>query len=196
MNTARNKRKCGDEMDDNKIIELYFARDNSAIKETKNKYGKLLYSVSYNILKTREDAEECENDTYMSAWECIPPTKPQVLSAFLSRITRNLSFKKLKLQSAQKRGGGDTALPLDDLVGVIPDRKNSITQLELTEILNAFLRSLPARERQVFICHYWYCDTIKDISRQFGFTQSKVKMMLSRTRKKLLDHLEKEEVFV
>ena len=183
-------------MDDSRIIELYFARDNSAIKETKTKYGKLLYTVSYNILKTREDAEECENDTYLSAWDCIPPNNPQILSAFLSRITRNLSFKKLKSQTAQKRGGNRTTLPLDELIATIPDSHNEISQLELTEILNNFLRALPIRERQVFICHYWYCDSIKDISRQFGFTQSKVKMMLSRTRQKLLDHLLKEEVYI
>ncbi|MBQ8741172.1 MAG: sigma-70 family RNA polymerase sigma factor [Clostridia bacterium] len=183
-------------MDDSRIIELYFARDNSAIKETKTKYGKLLYTVSYNILKTREDAEECENDTYLSAWDCIPPNNPQILSAFLSRITRNLSFKKLKSQTAQKRGGNSITLPLDELIAIIPDSNNEISQLELTEILNNFLRSLPSRERQVFICHYWYCDSIKDISRQFGFTQSKVKMMLSRTRQKLLDHLLKEEVYI
>lgn len=183
-------------MDDSRIIELYFARDNSAITETKSKYGKLLYSVSYNILKTREDAEECENDTYLSAWDCIPPNNPQVLSAFLSRITRNLSFKKLKANTAQKRGGDSRTLPLDELIATIPDSTNALSQLELTEILNAFLCELPARERQVFICHYWYCDSIKDISRQFGFTQSKVKMMLSRTRQKLLDHLKKQEVFI
>lgn len=183
-------------MDDSRIIELYFARDNSAISETKTKYGRLLYSVSYNILKTREDAEECENDTYLAAWDSIPPNQPQILSAFLSRITRNLSFKKLRSQMAQKRGGDKTTLPLDELAAVIPDSNNAISQLELTEILNAFLRTLPARERQVFICHYWYCDSIKDVSRQFGFTQSKVKMMLSRTRKKLLDHLEKQEVYI
>ena len=183
-------------MNDSKIIELYFERDKSAIAETKTKYGKLLYSVAYNILNVREDAEECENDTYMAAWDSIPPNNPQVLSAFLSRITRNISFNKLKAHTAQKRGGTNTALPLDELANAIPDSANAITQLELTEILNAFLRGLPARERQVFICHYWYCDSIKDIARQFGFTQSKVKMMLSRTRKKLLDYLEKEEVYI
>lgn len=183
-------------MDDSRIIELYFARDNSAIKETKTKYGKLLYSVSYNILKTHEDAEECESDTYMATWEQIPPTKPQVLSAFLCRITRNLSFKKLRTKNAQKRSGDNNALPLDELIAAIPDKSDDLSQMELTEILNAFLRSLPTRERRVFICHYWYCDSIKDISRQFGFTQSKVKMMLSRTRQKLLDHLEKEEVYI
>lgn len=183
-------------MEDNKIIELYFARDDSAISETKHKYGKLLYSISYNILKIKEDAEECENDTYISAWDCIPPNNPQLLSAFLSRITRNLSLKKLKSRNAQKRGGGNTAIPLDELSNIIPDSCDTISQLELTEILNAFLRSLPTRERQVFICHYWYCDSIKDIARQFGFTQSKVKMMLSRTRKKLLEHLKREEVYI
>ena len=183
-------------MDDSRIIELYFSRDNSAIKETKTKYGRLLYSVSYNILKTHEDAEECESDTYMAAWEQIPPTKPQVLSAFLSRITRNLSFKKLKANTAQKRGGNSQSLPIDELANLIPDNTNAISELEITEILNAFLRELPTRDRQVFICHYWYCDSIKDISRQFGFTQSKVKMILSRTRAKLLDHLTKQEVFI
>ena len=183
-------------MDDSKIIELYFDRDKSAITQTKDKYGRLLYSVSYNILNDREDAEECENDTYMAAWEQIPPTKPQVLSAFLSRITRNISFKKLRSQTAQKRGGGNSLLPIDELADYIPDKTNAFTTLELTEILNKILRELPTRDRQVFICHYWYCDSIKDISRQFGFTQSKVKMILSRTRAKLLDHLEAQEVYI
>lgn len=183
-------------MDDSKIIELYFERDKSAITQTKDKYGRLLYSVSYNILKIREDAEECENDTYMAAWEQIPPTKPQVLSAFLSRITRNISFKKLRSQTAQKRGGNNSQLPLDELADCIPAKTNAIDTLELTEILNAFLRELPTRDRQVFICYYWYCDSIKDISRQFGFTQSKVKMILSRTRAKLLNHLEAQEVYI
>ena len=183
-------------MDDKKIIELYFARDDLAITETKSKYGRLLYSISYNILKAKEDAEECENDTYISAWDSIPPNNPQVLAAFLSRITRNISFKRLKSQNAQKRGGGTTSLPLDELSNAIPDQCNAISQLELTEILNSFLRELSQRDRQIFICHYWYCDSIKDISRQFGFTQSKVKMILLRTRNKLLDHLTKEEVLV
>ena len=183
-------------MDDSKIIELYFERDKTAITQTKDKYGKLLYSVSYNILNVREDAEECENDTYMAAWDCIPPNNPQVLSAFLSRITRNISFKKLRQQTAQKRGGTSVELPIDELASAVSDGSNAIGQLELTEILNAFLRELPIRERQVFICRYWYCDPVKDIARQFGFTQSKVKMMLSRTRTKLIEHLKKEEVFI
>ena len=183
-------------LEDNRIIELFFSRDDNAINETKTKYGKLLYSVSYNILHSKEDAEECENDTYVAAWDCIPPNQPQVLSAFLSRITRNLSFKKLRSKTAQKRGGGDNLVPIDELSNMIADNCDQYSQLELTEILNAFLRSLPTRERQVFICHYWYCDTIKDISRQFGFTQSKVKMILSRTRAKLLDHLESQEVYI
>ena len=183
-------------MEDSKIIELYFSRDDNAITETKNKYGKLLYSVSYNILHTKEDAEECENDTYLAAWDQIPPHQPQVLSAFLSRITRNLSLKKLRHQTAQKRGGQNTTMPLDELNNLVADNCNQYSQLELTEILNTFLRSLPLRERQVFICHYWYCDSIKDIAHQFGYTKSKVKMMLSRTRKKLLDHLEQQEVFI
>ena len=131
--------------------------------------------------------ESMKSGTDESRWE---------LFTFLSRITKNISFKRLKSQTAQKRGGNDNALPLDELSGVVADSCNAISQLELTEILNAFLRQLPQRDRQVFICHYWYCDSIKDISRQFGFTQSKVKMILLRTRNKLLDHLKQEEVLV
>ena len=183
-------------MDDEKILALYFSRDENAILQTKIKYGKYCRAAAYRILRDIEDAEECESDTYMAAWDQIPPTKPQVLSAFLSRITRNLSFKKLRANTAQKRGGGNQALPIDELANLIPDNTNAIAELEITEILNAFLRELPTRDRQVFLCHYWYCDSIKDISRQFGFTQSKVKMILSRTRQKLLDHLEQQEVFI
>ena len=183
-------------MEDEKIVELYLERNETAIEKTSEKYGKRLRSLSKGIVKDAETAEECENDTYMAAWDQIPPTKPQVFSAFLSRITRNLSFKKLRANTAQKRGGGNQSLPIDELANLIPDNTNAISELEITEILNAFLRELPTRDRQVFLCHYWYCDSIKDISRQFGFTQSKVKMILLRTRQKLLDRLEQQEVFL
>ena len=183
-------------MEDNRIIDLYFARDKSAISETKDKYGRLLYSVSYNIVRSNEDAEECENDTYLSAWDCIPPEYPQKLCAFLTRITRNLSIKKVRYNNAQKRGGDKITLSLDEITSFVPDPADTLTERELTQILNDFLRSLPVTERRVFLCRYWYCDSVKDISRQFGFTQSKVKMMLSRTRKKLAEHLEKQEVLI
>ena len=185
-------------MNDERIIFLYFERDERALNETKEKYGKYLHSIAYNIVKNSEDAKECENDTYLSAWNTIPPTKPLVFSAFLGKIIRNIAFKKYRSSLAEKRGGGNTAMPLDELYECIPDAKNfekSLESHELAEILNSFLYSLNRTERQIFICRYWYCDKISDISKQFCFTQSKVKMMLLRTREKLRAHLIEEGIF-
>ena len=185
-------------MNDERIIALYWKRDEQALSETRKKYGKYLYSIAYNIVKCNEDAKECENDTYLSAWNAIPPTRPQMFSAFLSKIIRNIALKKYRSGSAEKRGGGKNDIPLDELYECIPDNKTfdkSLESHELSEILNSFLHSLPKTERRIFVCRYWYCDKISDISKQFGFTQSKVKMMLLRTRDKLRTHLIEEGIF-
>lgn len=184
-------------MEDNNIVDLYWKRDEKAIEETKSKYGKYCHAIAFNVLCNHEDAEECVNDTYLGAWNSMPPHKPQMLGAFLGKITRNLALKRWRDKTADKRGGGENALVIDELQECIPctdDVLEAIEVKELSNIIDRFLRNIPTNERRVFICRYWYMDSIGDISKQFGYGQSKVKMMLLRTRKKLLDELEKEGV--
>ncbi len=186
-------------MDDNKIIELYFARDERAISETKDKYGKYCLKIAYNVLGNHEDAEECENDTYLGVWNAIPPTRPQIFSAFIGRITRNLSLKALRAKTADKRRTTEALVSLDELGECIPNEQSFADELdegELAEIINSFLGSLNVTERRVFVCRYWYCDSIADICEQFSFGQSKVKMMLLRTRERLLTYLKERGVFI
>ena len=168
-------------MEDNRIIELYWARSEEAITETSKKYGKYCYAIAYRILSDPEDADESVNDTYLDAWNSIPPHRPAILPTFLGKITRRISIDKWRGRTADKRGGGETALALDEL-----DAK------ELEAVIDGFVMSLPVMERRIFICRYWYLDQIPAIARQFGFSQSKVKMMLHRQRQKLRTILEQE----
>ena len=182
-------------MDDSKLIELYFSRNESAIIYTQNKYGGYCYKIAYNILLDDEESKECVNDTYLAAWESIPPVKPKILSAFLGKITRNISLKRLRAKTAQKRGGGNTDLIFDELNDCIPD-KNSVLDAvdanELALLIDSFLRNLPKEERILFLRRYWYFDSIDTLSKTFGLGLAQVKMRLSRIRKKLLLKLEKE----
>lgn len=182
-------------MRDEKIIELYNARDESAIDETKNKYGKYIYTVAYNLLSSREDAEECENDTYLSAWQSIPPNRPECLSAFLAGITRNLSMKRLREKKAARRGGGERAVPIHELEECLPDDRDMKSD-DIAEALNAFLGELGETERNVFVLRYWYCLSIKDVAEKYGFGRSKVKMMLLRSREKLTECLKKRGIYL
>lgn len=184
-------------MEDSQIVALYFDRDQRAIEETAAKYGSYCYSIAHNILKNKEDAEEAVSDTYLGAWATIPPHKPVVLSTFLGKIARRTAIKRWEQGRARKRGGGELALALDELSEYLSDGstpESAIENAELTRILNDFLRTLPKQERVVFVCRYWYVDSIADIAQRFGFTQSKVKSMLARTRKKLQTTLEKEGI--
>lgn len=184
-------------MDDEKIVNLYWQRNPVAIAETKTKYGKFCYTIAYRVLHNNEDAEECENDTYLEAWNSMPPQKPSVLSAFLGTITRRNSIDKWRKKMTEKRGGGEFELSLNELENCIPDEKSIDEQLaveELAKIISTFLRGLPETERNVFLRRYWYFDSINEICEKYGFGQSKVKMMLLRTRQKLLSCLEKEGV--
>ena len=186
-------------MDDSRIIMLFWQRSEDAIAAVQQKYGRYCYSIAYQILSNNEDAEESVNDTYIGAWNAIPPHRPEKLSVFLGKITRNLSLKKWRVRNAAKRGGGETVLALHELEECISSGNNIEAYLnaeELAEIINAFLGGLAVTECRVFLCRYWYFDSISDISVRFGFTQSKVKMMLKRTREKLLKHLEQEEIWI
>ena len=178
-------------MDDNRIIELYFARDERAIEETKASYGRLIYSVALAILDSHPDSEECENDTYLAAWNAIPPERPHSLSAYLSGLARNISISRYRAAHADKRGGGEVVLSLHELNECLP-APNETDTATLAAALNRFLASLGEQERIIFVLRYWRCDSIGQISRRYGFGQSKVKMMLSRTRDKLRKFLEQE----
>ena len=145
-------------MEDNQIIDLYFARSEAAIAQTAAKYGNYCYRIADNILSSREDAQECVNDTYLAAWNAMPPKRPGILSAFLGKITRNISLERR----------------------------------ELLRAINRFLDALPETQRDIFVCRYWYLDSIEDIGTRFGYSQSKVTTILFRLRKKLAAHLEKE----
>ena len=186
-------------MEDGDIIVLYLERNQEAIAETEKKYGRYCYSIAYNILYNAEDAEESVNDALMNAWNSIPPHMPSILSAFMGKLTRYVSLKKWRYARTQKRGGGEIALAYEELSDCIPGNKSvdeELQEKELAEIIDCFLDELPAAERHIFICRYWYFADISTISKQFGFSSSKVKSMLYRIRKKLLFRLNEEGVFL
>ncbi len=184
-------------MTDEKIIELFWYKNEQAISETRTKYGKYCYTIAYNILRDREDSLECENDTYLGVWNAIPPARPAYFPAFIGKIARNLSLKRLRAGQARKRAG--EALSFDELSDCIPDGESIERELEtqkLAGIIDSFLSSLDECEQRIFVCRYFFSDSIRDISLYFGFSQSKVKMILFRARQKLRAHLEREGVFV
>ena len=175
-------------MNDAQIVEMYWDRNEQAIAITSEKYGTYCYSVAYGILHNEEDSKESVNDTYLSAWNSMPPHKPSILKTFLGKITRRISIDKWRNKNAARRGGGQITDTLDELAECIPDSNGIEKQLEekaLNETINSFIKSLPEKEQKIFICRYWYLDSIKSISEQFGFSQSKVTSMLFRTREKL-----------
>ena len=175
-------------MNDKNIVDLYFNRDEEAIDQTDKKYGRYCYSIAYNILTNKEDAEESVSDTYMTAWRAIPPRRPSVLSTFLGKITRHISIDRWRERSAYKRGGGEVTLALEELEDCVAGLQNVEMEYERKELIRAyvkFLDALPVTERRVFLCRYWYVESIETLAEKFGFSQSKVKTMLYRTRKKL-----------
>lgn len=186
-------------MEDNKIIELYFNRIETAITETAAKYGHFLHTISMNILQSNEDAEECVNDTYLRTWNSIPPTNPQSLKAYLGAIVRNLSLDRYKRRFAGKRAGGEFTSLLSELEECISSHKTPESELENREIaaqISAFLRSISAEKRLLFLRRYYYCDDIKTLAKQFGYSESKVKSSLFALRRKLKNHLEKEGIYL
>ena len=182
-------------MDDQAILDLYFDRSESAISETAAKYGPYCYSIAYNILTNVEDANEAVNDTWLGAWNSIPPHRPSVLSTFLGKITRRVSINKWDERNAKKRGAGEIALALDELVDCVPSSQNverTIERKELTRAINAFLAQLSETERDIFVCRYWFMSSIKEISANFKISESNAKTSLFRTRKKLYSYLQEE----
>ena len=181
-------------MEDKVIVELFFKRDSNSIIEADKKYGKYCYKIAFNILANKEDAEECLNDTFLAAWENIPPQTPEILSAYLGKIVRNLSLKKYRLKNAQKRGGG-SQLSFDELNECIPSNSDILEQLDIKEtakMIDAFLRNLSKKDRYIFIRRYWYLDSIDNICSLTGLNVGQIKMRLLRIRRKLLSKLNEE----
>ena len=186
-------------MEDSSIIALYFQRSEEAIAATASRFGSYCYSIAYRILRERRDSEEVVSDTYMDAWNAMPPHKPNSLSAFLGRITRRNALDRWEYLHARKRCEGEVPLVLEELgecVAAMGDPEAELEMKEVGQAISRFLRTLSETERKVFVWRYWYLDSIKEIAGRYGFSQSKVKSMLYRTRKKLAEYLGKEGIAV
>ena len=182
-------------MDDKQIIELYWQRSENAITETDRKYGAYCNTVAYNILQNKEDAEECVNDTWLGAWDAIPPNRPSILRAFLAKITRNLSVNRLEKKLAEKRGGGAEFVVLDELeecIGAQTDIEDIVEAKELESMIRRFVRNLPERDGNLFVRRYFFSDSVASIAERYQFSENHVMVILSRTRKKLKKELIKE----
>ena len=186
-----------DMMSDEKIIELYWDRDERAISETDRKYGRYLYAIAYNIVHDHPDCEECLNDTYLEAWGKMPSDRPTFLGAYLSKIVRCLSINRFRSSHREKRGGmGQIIEELKDCIPDVHDVSEELENRLLRDTLNKFILSLDEEKRFVFVRRYFYSDSIEDISRRTGMSIAKIKTMLHRTRRELKTLLEKEELFL
>lgn len=189
----------GIKLEDSKIIDLYWARKEQALAETDAKYGSYCRTIARNILRNFEDTEECVSDTWLHAWNSMPPQRPGILSAFLGRITRNLSFDRCKYRQAAKRGGGALPLALDELGECIPSAQRveyALEQKELAAAIDRFLRTLPEKDCNLFLRRYWYVDSISVIADRYGMKENTVKSILFRTREKLRKFLGEEGIAV
>lgn len=186
-------------MEDSKIIELYFERAEMAISATDAKYGTYCMSIAYRILNQQEDSEECVSDTWLRAWDSIPPTKPNCLRTFLGKITRNLALNRLRDQKACKRGGETKLEPLDELRECVSDGclvEHVVEQRLLTDSINRFLAELGQEKRVAFVLRYWYMYSTGEIAEKMQLSESKIRTMLFRLRKQLKTHLEQEGLWL
>lgn len=182
-------------MEDSKIVALYWARSEDAIVQTQRKYHRYCFTIANNILPIREDAEESVNDTYLAAWNAMPPNRPRILSTFLGKLTRRISIDRWRMLTADKRGGGSVPLALDELSQCIPGGADPAKEAEAKELAVAvgrFLDSLPADHRRIFLMRYFELATIQDISAKTGLRSGTVKSLLHRMRNKLRLQLQKE----
>ncbi|MBQ9778713.1 MAG: sigma-70 family RNA polymerase sigma factor [Clostridia bacterium] len=183
-------------MEDERIVALYWERNEAAIRESETKYGGYCYTVAYHVLHSHEDADECVNDTWNSAWHAIPPERPTRLRAFLARITRNIAIDRYRRDSAQKRSA-EVESAIDEYWECVPNGDAPIgDEVALREAINGFLASLDARTRVIFMRRYWYSMSVKDIAQGMRLSQDHVSVILHRTRSKFRDYLTKEGIFV
>lgn len=187
------------EMDDGSIVDLYWQRDQEAIAQSNRKYGAYCYTIANRILKNEEDAEECVNDTWLGAWNAMPIHRPNFLAPFLGKITRRLAFSRWKAGRAEKRGGGELPLLLEELeecIPAVPGAGQVVEDRELEQMVNHFLYTLPERACYIFIRRYWYAESLAEIAARYGMGQGAVKSSLFRSREKLRKYLEKEGVLL
>ena len=184
-------------MDDEKIVELFLVRSEQAISETKDSYGAYCTKICSNILKSKEDTEECVNDAYMKLWETIPPQRPRSLKAYLSKIIRNLALDRYEKNHAKKRGSGKTEAVFDEIEEFFSIGSDELSDsIAIRDAVNRFLGSIDKQERVLFVQRYWYFCTVKEIAKMHGLGESKVKMTLKRTRDDLRIYLQKEGIGV
>lgn len=182
-------------MDDEKIVALYWGRDEAAIFETDRKYGRYLTKIAHNVLNDLEDSRESVNDTYYAAWNSIPPHRPAVLTTYLAKLTRRISIDMLRKRTREKRGGSEYTLSLTELEGTLSAGNTTEAAMDeklLGEAISAFLRTLPPQARNTFIGRYYFMDPLAEVARYCGISESKAKSMLFRTRNKLREYLLKE----
>ena len=182
-------------MEDKEIVDLYFKRDEQAIRETEQKYGQYCFTVAYRILYENRDSEECVSDTWLQAWNTIPPQRPSLLKYYLAKITRYFAVNRLRTRTRQKRGGSETEIALEELEAVLSDGSDPEKEYdrnELIRVLNRFLKMQKAQDRDLFIRRYFYAEPVKDIAERYGMRENAVSLRLSRTREKLKETLRKE----
>ncbi len=182
-------------MEDSRIVALYWDRDESALAESERKYGGYCRAIALDILNSREDAAECVNDTWLRAWEAMPPRRPSRLDTFLGKLTRNLSLDRWRALRAQKRGGGQVELALHELEECLPSARRperEVEAAELAESLNRFLEALPREKRVLFVQRYWYLRPVEELAALHGMRKNTAASTLFRLRAQLRDHLERE----
>ena len=185
-------------IDDEKIIEMFFEHDQQAIRELNRKYGKICHNLSYNIVNSRQDAEECVNDAYLGAWNAIPPAHPNPLLSYIVKIVRNISLKTYWKKEAAKRSG-HYKIALEEIEGYIADQKtveDEIEARELARIIEDFLDTLTLENRVIFMRRYWFADSYKDIAELMGLSEKNISVRLTRIREKMKQYLIEREVFV
>lgn len=185
-------------MEDQQIIALYWQRCADAITHSKEKYGSYCFAIAQNILQNPEDSEECVNDTWLHAWNSMPPHRPYVLRMFFAKLTRSISLDRWRRRNAQKRGGDPLTLALDELSQCIvseSDIEDTLIAQDLEQSIRAFLHTLPAREANVFLRRYFFTESIQEIAHSYGITRNHVSVLLSKTRKQLKQYLIKEGFF-
>ena len=182
-------------MEDSQIVDLYFSRNENAIAETRTKYEKYLRTIAYNILANNEDTDECVNDTYLKAWNSIPPNRPAKLAIYLGAIARNPAISVFRKQNTASRAGSQYALSLDELAECVSGSESPEEQAEagvVAKAISSYLRTLSPEQRVIFVCRYYYNDPISRIAGYFGASESKVKSSLFRARNGLKEYLKKE----
>lgn len=190
-----NKNRTGAHLSDEAIIELYWNREERAIKATDEKYGKYLFTIAYNIVRDELDCEECLDDTYLGTWNSIPPTRPTLFQVFLAKIMRNVALDRFRKKSAAKRIPSEMIVSLDEIDGYLPydaSVEEAVLIQEISRVLNEYLGSLSDRDEFIFVCRYYYSDTISDIAKMLDLNSKTVSAALLKLREGLKDRLEKE----